>query len=145
MVEMDTLAEKVFSLLKGNGFKIKIFDVDGNEVTDPTMGRRFFITSPNLMVTIDEDTKSIEFSKGSGVDDSQIASLQKNIRRLADEFLMNSNIKVFGKSIQPRDYSYQAKKQKEPAMMENVVKPVNHQLLGKVLHRLKFFNYFRSR
>jgi hypothetical protein len=139
MVEMDTLAEKVFSLLKGNGFKIKIFDVDGNEVTDPTMGRRFFITSPNLMVTIDEETKSIEFSKGSGVDDEQIASLQKNIRRLASEFLMNSDIKVFGKSIQPRDYSYQAKRQKEPAMMENVVKPVNHQLLGKVLHRLKFF------
>jgi hypothetical protein len=53
MVEMDTLAEKMFSLLKGNGLKIKIFDNDGNEVTDPAMGRRFFITSPNIMVTID--------------------------------------------------------------------------------------------
>lgn len=108
MVEKDALAEKVFALLKGNGFQIKIFDVDGNETTDPSTGRRFFVLSPNIMVTIDDDSNSIEFSKGNDVDDS-IDIVQKNIRKLADEFLMNSKIKVFGKAIQPRDYSYQAK------------------------------------
>ena len=108
MVEKDALAEKVFALLKGNGFQIKIFDIDGNETTDPSTGRRFFVLSPNIMVTIDDDSNSIEFSKGVDVDDS-INIVQKNIRKLADEFLMNSKIKVFGKAIQPRDYSYQAK------------------------------------
>lgn len=139
MIELDTLAEKVFSLLKGNGLKIKIFDADGNEVTDPSMGRRFFITSPNLMVTIDEDSNSIEFSKGADVDSNDIKTVSNGIKRLASEFQMDSSLKVFGKSIQPRDYSYQAKMKKEPAMMENTMRPVNHQLLGEVFHKIKQF------
>ena len=49
-----------------------------------------------------------------------VNDLQKAIRRLADEFQMNSSLKVFGKSIQPRDYAYQAK------MKMNDGKNVNH-------------------
>jgi hypothetical protein len=111
MVEMDTLAGKIFSLLKGNGLQIKIFDEEGAEITDPTLGRRFFVVNPNIMVTIDEDSNSIQFSKGANVDDT-VDGLQQNIRKIADEFLMNSDIKVFGKTIQPRDYAYQAKMKK---------------------------------
>lgn len=119
MAELDTIAEKVFSLLKGNGLKIKIFDVDGNEVTDPSTGRRFFINNPNIMVTIDEESNEIEMSRGSNVDGEQIDKLQQNMRRIADLDQMNFSTKVFGKSIQPRDYAYQAKKQKDTPMMEN--------------------------
>ena len=115
MVEMDDLAGKVFALLKGNGLQVKIFDDAGAETTDPNTGRRFFVVDPNIMITIDEDSNCIEFSKGSTVDNS-IDGLQKNIRKIADEFLMNSNIKVFGKTIQPRDYAYQAKMKKETNM-----------------------------
>ena len=115
MVEMDDLAGKVFALLKGNGLQVKIFDDAGAETTDPNTGRRFFVVDPNIMITIDEDSNCIEFNKGSTVDNS-IDGLQKNIRKIADEFLMNSNIKVFGKTIQPRDYAYQAKMKKETNM-----------------------------
>lgn len=118
MVELDDLAEKIFSLLKGNGLQIKIFDADGAETTDPTQGRRFFVVNPNIMVTIDDDNNTVEFSKGSDVGEEELA-LQKNIRKLADQFMLNSKIKVFGKSIQPRDYAYQAKMKKGEAMMEN--------------------------
>lgn len=111
MIEMDTLANKVFSLLKGNNLQIKIFDTEGTEVTDPTQGRRFFITKPNLMITINEDSNNIEFSKGADVG-NEVLNLQKSIKKLADEFLMNSSIKVFGKAIQPRDFAYQAKNKK---------------------------------
>lgn len=136
MVALDNLANKIFSLLKGNGLKIKIFDNEGAEITDPALGRRFFVIDPNLMVTIDEDGNRIEFSKGSSVGDS-VNTLQKNIRKIADEFLMNSDIKVFGKAIQPRDYAYQAKQQKDSVMNEST----NSQLLGKVLHELEYFAY----
>ncbi|HEY6436655.1 MAG TPA: hypothetical protein VIY47_08695, partial [Ignavibacteriaceae bacterium] len=123
MVELSNLAEKIFSLLKGNGLQVKIFDEAGSETTDPSAGRRFFVVNPNIMVTLDEDNNKIEFSKGNNVDDSVIG-IQKNIRKLADEFQMNSKIKVFGKSIQPRDYSYQAKN--KGAVMENMPQPMNH-------------------
>ena len=119
MVEMDDMAGKIFALLKGNNFQIKIFDGEGAETTDPKTGRRFFVADPNIMVTInepsDENSGNIEFSKGSSVDDS-VDSLQDNIRKIADEFQLNANIKVFGKTIQPRDYAYQAKMKKETNM-----------------------------
>jgi hypothetical protein len=119
MVEMDDMAGKIFALLKGNNFQIKIFDGEGAETTDPKTGRRFFVVDPNIMVTInepsDENSGNIEFSKGSSVDDS-VDSLQDNIRKIADEFQLNANIKVFGKTIQPRDYAYQAKMKKETNM-----------------------------
>lgn len=139
MIQMDDLAGKVFSLLKGNGLQIKIFDEAGSETTDPNLGRRFFVIKPNIMVTIDEDSNKIEFSKGKDVDNS-ILGLQKNIRKLADQFLMNSNIKVFGKSIQPKDYAYQAKMNKGNSVMENTpMQPVNHHLVGEIMQIIKRF------
>lgn len=141
MEQFNTLAGKIFSLLKGNGLKIKIFDVDGNDVTDPNAGRRFFVMNPNIMVTIDEDGAGVEFSKGGNVTDQQIDSLQKRIRHLADTNVppLNSTTKIFGRSIQPKDYAYQAKMQKDTAMMENTMKPINHQLLGEVFYLVKRF------
>jgi len=143
MVEMDDLADKVFALLKGNGLQVKIFDEAGAETTDPETGRRFFVAEPNIMITINEPTDkekgNIEFSKGKNVDNS-IDGLQKNVRKIADEFQLDSSIKVFGKQIQPRDYAYQAKMKKGDNMMENnSVQPYNHQLMGKVLHKIKYF------
>jgi hypothetical protein len=135
MVEVNDLAERVFSLLKGNGLQVKIFDNAGAETTDPTVGRRFFVVSPNIMVTIDEDDNKVEFSKGNDVDDSVIG-IQKNIRKLADQFMMNSQIKVFGKSIQPKDYAYQAK-MKGGAMMENEMNPYSHHLVGEIMKTVK--------
>lgn len=120
MVEKDALAQKVFALLKGNGFQIKIYDVDGNETTDPSLGRRFFVMQPNIMISIDDEDNNIELSKGSGAED--IGNVQKGIRKLANEFMMNSSIKVFGKSIQPRDYSYQAKSGSSPTMEHKIPK-----------------------
>lgn len=108
MAETNNLAGKIFSLLKGNGLSVKIFSADGMETTNPADGRRFFVSAPNIMITIDEDANTVQFSKGAEVGE-EIASLQKSIRKLADKFLMNSNIKVFGKAIQPRDFAYQAK------------------------------------
>lgn len=138
MTKFDTLAKQIFSLLKGSGFKIKIFDNEGNQTPDPEVGRRFFVLDPNIMVTLDEDGNRIEFSKGVDVDDN-ILGVQKNIKKLADKAQINSDIKVFGKSIQPKDYAYQAKIQKDSAMMENSVQPYNHQLVGQVLHKVKYF------
>lgn len=134
MVEMDDLAGKIFALLKGNGLKIKLFDDTGAETTNPNDARRFFVTSPNLMVTIDEDANEISFSKGADVDDS-VDALQKNIRKLGDEFLMNSDIKVFGKQIQPRDYAYQAKI--KGAAMNEEMTPHSHHIVGEIMKTVK--------
>ncbi len=126
MVEMDALAEKLFSLLKGNGLQIKIYDAEG---------RRFFVIKPNLMVTLDEESNKIEFSKGViDSNDTTIMDLQKNVRKIANEFLMNFSIKEFGKAIEPRHFSYQVKGQ--PAMNEGF--KTNSLMLSKVYHELDY-------
>jgi hypothetical protein len=145
MEEMNDLAGKIFSLLKGNGLKIKIFDVEGSDTTDPGTGRRFFVLNPNVMITInepsDKNNGNVEFSKGANVGDST-KSIENLVRDLADTNVppLNFKLTVFGKTIQPRDYAYQAKIKKGEAMMENnLVQPYNHQLMGKVSHRVKYF------
>jgi hypothetical protein len=139
MTDTDDLSNKIFSLLKGNRLKIKIFDKSGAETTDPTAGKRFFVSKPNIMVTIDDDNNLIEFSKGKDVNDNSVSVLQKNIRRLGDNSVPPTNfkIKVFGKSIQPKDYSYQAKMNKgEKTMMEQA--PINSHMIAAVLGELDY-------
>ena len=131
MDELNELATKTFAILKGNNLKVKIFDDTGTETYNPNAGRRFFVSDPNIMVTINPDS-GIELSKGVTV--KNISTLQKNLRRLADEFLINLDIKVFGKQIQPRDYAYQVKMEKGDIMMENEKINVNSYLMGKILH-----------
>ena len=135
MVEMDALAEKLFSLLKGNGLSIKIYDAEGAESVDPSVGRRFFVMKPNLMVTIDEDSGNVEFSKGaSAKTDPNISGLQKNVRDIANEFLLNFSIKEFGKAIEPRHFSYQVKA--KDTMNEGY--KTNSLMLSKVYHELDY-------
>lgn len=133
-MDIELLSEKIFALLKGNGLKLKIYDTAGAETTDPRSGRRFFAAQPNIMVTLNTDNNSIEFSKGAGVS-NEVDTLHRGIKKLADEFLMNSKIKIFGKSIRPKDYSYQAKMQKD-SVMENT--SVNHLVLAKVFKELDY-------
>ena len=136
MINFETLAEKVFALLKGNQYQIKIYDELGAETVDPKLGRRFFVASPNLMITINEDTSTIELSKGKTADET-VDLIQKNIKRLANEFQINSSIKVFGKSIQPRDYAYQAKMKMNEKMNEGFG-GTNSLMLSKVFHELDY-------
>jgi len=140
-MQSEQLADKVFSLLKGNGFQIKIFDQGGNETANPSEGRRFFISDPNFMITIDEDNNELEFNKGADTDFDKFQELQDRVRKIANDFLLNFSIKVFGKSIQPRDFSYKAKMHKDRNMNENtsLVQPVNSHLLGQVLNKIKYF------
>lgn len=116
-LSIHELAEKIFSTLKGNGLKIKIFNSDGMETVDPQQGVRFFVLKPNIMVTIGTDADVVQFNKGSEVKDS-ILPIQKSIRAIADEFQYNFEIKVFGRTIQPKDYAYQAKTMKKETMYE---------------------------
>ncbi len=133
MTNIEQLSEKVFSLMKGLGLKLKIYDHQGAETTDPTAGTRFFSLTPNVMVTLDTETKNIELSKGASADESEIVpQLQKLLKRLSNEFLVNLDITVFGKAIQPKDYAYQVKN------TDPVMESVNSLLLAKVEKELDY-------
>ncbi len=134
MVDNDDIAERVFALLKGYNLQLTIFDENGTEITDPSLARRFFSLKPNLMVTIDPDDNTLQINKG-GNTEIDFDKLQKTLKKLANQYLMNFDIKIFNRSIQPKDYSYQVKN--KGSVMENEVRPVNHHLIGKIMRLIK--------
>lgn len=143
MADLDKLSTKIFSLLKGNGLKIKIYDIDGNEIVDPSFGRRFFITNPNIMITIDEDPRLLTFTtsgKNAG-EDPVVKKLWTNVDRTAKTHspIMDTRLEASGKNFTPRDHSFKAKINRNNMMENNSVKPRNHFLLGKILHKVRFF------
>lgn len=142
MIAVEKLAEKVFGVLKGFGHQVKLFTDEGAETVDPKEARRFFCDS-GLMVTVNEDENELVLSKSASEPLEETRQLQRNLKTLANKFLMNYTVRSYGKSIQPRDFSYEAKiKRKNNNMAENKVneglsklsgsKKTSHQTLENV-------------
>lgn len=109
MVLIDSLAEKLFGVIKGFGHQIKLYTVEGSETVDPKDARRFFSADSGLMVTIDEENNEVQLSTSNEASIDETKKLQQNIKKLSNEFLMNYTVRNYGKSIQPRDFAYKAK------------------------------------
>ena len=54
MISGETIASDIFKILKGNGYKIKIFTDEGENTVDPEAARRFYIPELGSMVNLDE-------------------------------------------------------------------------------------------
>jgi hypothetical protein len=120
MVLVDKLAEKLFGVIKGFGHQIKLYTVDGTETVDPADARRFFSADSGLMITIDEENNEVQLSKSNSESIDKTKQLQRNVKKLANEFLMNYTVRNYGKSIQPRDFSYKAKIHRNENMEESI-------------------------
>ena len=68
------------------------------------------------MVTIDEDAALIRINKNSNVELNEIEAAMKQLKNLAREYMLKSELKVFGKEIAPKDFAYQAKKLRDSKM-----------------------------
>lgn len=112
MINVNEFAEKVFGILKGFHCQLKLYDNTGNEILSPSNTRRFFSYDPNLMVTIDEVDQSLVVSLGQTVSLEETEKLQHTLRALANQYLYNYQIRTFGKSVQPRDFSHEIKAKK---------------------------------
>jgi hypothetical protein len=119
MVNFDRVAKKLFSILKGYGYQIKMFGLDGSEVIDPEEARRFYVDEPNMMLTLDDTSEEIILNKNSDVPLDVYEDVLKRLRLVASQNMLNFTLKDFGKKVEPKDFSYQAKNYKE-ATMENV-------------------------
>ena len=109
MVKIERLAEKIFGVLRSLSDEVKIYTADGDITVDPIQGTRFYVEHPGLLVTIDEDNNEIELSINREQSFQETEKLQRRLKNLANEFLVNYTVKNYGKSIRPRDFSYKAK------------------------------------
>ena len=109
MVKIERLAEKIFGVLRSLSDEVKIYTADGDITVDPMQGTRFYVEDPGIMVTIDTDSNEIELSIDKEESFKETEKLQRRLKNLANEFLVNYTVKNYGKSIRPRDFSYKAK------------------------------------
>lgn len=132
---MSKPSEKVFKILKGFGFAVKVYDETGNESYDPAKGVRFFVEKPNLMVTTLDN--EIRLNKSNDVELKDIELLTKQLKNIAREYMMRYNLKVYGKAITPKDFSFEAKIKRDKTMEGSFMKTINEAFLGKLFGRIK--------
>jgi len=121
MINYEKVSEKIFSIIKGHGYELIMFTKEGQETSTPSDARRFFCKNPNFMVTLDEENNDVKFNKNKNVTLDEIEKLLKQIKNLAQTYMLNSTVKIFGQEIMPKDYAYQAKQYKEKEKMDNVL------------------------
>ena len=119
MINYEKVAQKIFSTIKGHGHDLIMFTDEGMETSDAEEARRFFVKKPNYMVTLDGEARHIKINKNSNVSLEDMESIMKQLKNLATSNMLKTEIRVFGKEITPKDFAYQAKNLKEPAM-ENI-------------------------
>ena len=105
-VDYNTVSEKLFKVLKGQGYSVQMFDDnEGMEISDPTRARFFYVKSPNIMVNIDQKNGEIKMHKGPESVDSINKSIQ-SIKNLAKNNLLDFDLREFGREIKPKNYTF---------------------------------------
>jgi len=118
-ISVKTVADKVFNLLKGYGYTVDSFDKEGMQVGDPADAIRFFVESPNLLITLNVPTDEIQLSVSENTQETD--TLRKQLNNLARDYLMALDFRVFGKTLKPSSEAVSIAKTKEKDMMEQNV------------------------
>lgn len=108
-VNIETIGENIFAILKGYGFTIRMFDDVGKKVIKPEDARRFFLTDSNLVITSSEEEIKVHLGKSVTFDEAK--DTINTIKQLAKKYMMDFNLKKFGHTLQPKDYVFDLKKE----------------------------------
>jgi len=110
-------------LMQGSGHAMKMFDANsGKSVATPEEARFFYVKEPNMMVHIDGATNELKFHIGGDVDidNEQISNMMNQLKSLARTNMLDFDIRSFGKHIEPKNYAYKVKQNKEQTMTDHV-------------------------
>ena len=75
------VSEKVFNLLKGFGFEVKTFDVEGTSTINPQESTRFVVEEPNILVRIDLNKNSVILNTSEDLADHKVRPMLKELSR----------------------------------------------------------------
>ena len=112
MLSSELVAEKIFKILKGNGHNLQLFTDEGKTTVDPEESRRFYMPDTQAMVSLDEteNHREIKVSIGANTDLDGLKDTLYQIKKLANQSIIEYTLKQYAKSISPKDFDYQAQK-----------------------------------
>lgn len=99
MIDATLVGEKIFNILKGQGFMVKSYDREGNLTLDSSEATRFAVPDPNILVRYDQDTQTIQLKTSSDTDDDVTRTMLKN---LSSDNLLNFDYRRFEKKVSPK-------------------------------------------
>ena len=99
MIDATLVGEKIFNILKGQGFMVKSYDREGNLTLDASQATRFAVPEPNILVRYDQDSQTIQLKTSADVDDDVTRTMLKN---LASDNLLNFDYRRFEKKVSPK-------------------------------------------
>lgn len=121
MIDFNRVAKRIFNILKGHGYQLKVFTAVGDETIDPEEGRNFYIFEPTMMLTLDDSNGEIILNKPSSIELATYEDVLRQCKNLSNHYMLRFNIKNYGKDLQPKHFSTQAKKNKKDKEMNTVV------------------------
>lgn len=121
MINFSTVSNKIFKVLKGHGYRIKMYTDEGMETVDPDVGRWFFVKDPNMMISLSDKNEEIIMNKNSTIELSIYEDVLRQIKSIATHYILNFTIRNFEKDVEPKGFSPQAKKLKaEKAKLDSI-------------------------
>ena len=114
-INIETVAEKTFNVLKGFGFEVRSFDKEGNQVINPKEATRFAVAEPNLLARLDVKEKALLLATSNDLSESPIREMLKD---LAQDYLMSFDYKIFDKKIKPKGEKVDIKRNAETDMAD---------------------------
>jgi hypothetical protein len=118
-INYENISEKVMRILQGIGLTPKLFsNEDGKSVAVPADARYFYVREPNVMIFVDDKSDDIKIHIGEDVDinEPKISKIIKLIKNLARSYMLDFDIRTFGKHIEPKNYAYNIDSNKEQDM-----------------------------
>ena len=108
-VDLKTIGENIFNILKGYGYTIRMYDEAGSKVINPGEATRFFVTDNNIIIhaTVEE----IKVHLGKEVEFSDFRDTINTIKHLAKKYMIDFNLKKFGHRLEPKDYIFDLDKE----------------------------------
>lgn len=108
MKDFSEISDRIFDILKGYGYRLKLYNDEGNKVYEPSQARRFFAEPDNFLVSLEDNFRhsniGLNFSEGMNIDILQ--KIIKSLKSTASHYNINFNLKKFGHVLSPGDFAY---------------------------------------
>jgi hypothetical protein len=117
-INIKSISEKVFNILKGFGWVVESYGLDGNQVVDPVQATRFLVNKPNILVRVDPADQSISLKTSEDLRNEQIYKLHRMLKNLVKDYGIPLNYEVFNRTLKPKGESQDIARSADTDMTE---------------------------
>ena len=109
------LAQEIFSLLKGSGRILSLYNQEGNSTWEPTEATRFFSKTDGMMLIINQEgaNSSVILNLSNDQNINEMMDLIEALRNTCIRHNVIFNVKKYSFTLQPKHFAFNTKKVKE--------------------------------